>query len=276
MGRGIALVLIKGNHRVTLVEVSDEAVMSAEAYLEERLTRDVQKNRISETEKTMILERFNSAPSINEVEKEPAIIIEAVPELLELKQQLLHECFEKFKTSIFASNTSSIPISEIAKNTHFKDRVIGMHWFNPAPVRPLVEIVIAKETSKETLREVDQLARHLGKDVIVVNDIPGFATSRLGVVIGLEAIRMLEQGVASAEDIDKAMVLGYGFPMGPLELTDLVGLDTRLHIADIIAESGVSPAFEIPQLLRTMVKEGRVGKKVGQGFYKWVNGEKVL
>ncbi len=275
MGRGIVLVLIKGGYRTTLVEVSEDVRREVGIYLTKRLDRDIQKDRISMVDKDEILARYRSVSSIEEIENEPAVVIEAVPEVLELKQRILRRCNELFPQSIFASNTSSLPISRIAEVAIFKDKVIGMHWFNPPPVRPLIEIVIGEQTAEGVLAEIDMLARDLGKEVIVVKDFPGFATSRLGVVIGLEAIRMLEQGVASAEDIDKAMVLGYGFPMGPLELTDLVGLDTRLHIAEVIRGSGVSPSFEIPELLYTMVKEGNLGKKTGQGFYTWLDGKKV-
>src|SRR6185436_4259490 len=166
-------------------------------------------------------------------------------------------------------NTSSLPIGAIASATRKPDRVVGMHFFNPVPLMPLLEIVRAETTSEATIEAVLAVASRLGKEAIVVRDSPGFATSRLGVLLGLEAIRMLEQGVASAEDIDKAMTLGYRHPMGPLRLTDLVGLDVRLAIAEHLHRELRSDAFEPPEMMKRMVAEGQLGKKSGRGFYRW-------
>jgi 3-hydroxybutyryl-CoA dehydrogenase len=167
-----------------------------------------------------------------------------------------------------ASNTSSISITKLASNVERRDRFVGLHFFNPPHLMKLIEIVRGERTSDATVGEVRAVAEAMGKVPIVVRDSPGFATSRLGVVIGLEAIRMLEEGVASAEDIDRAMELGYNHPMGPLRLTDLVGLDVRLGIAEYLA-STLGLRFEPPQLLRSMVAEGKLGKKTGEGFYRW-------
>jgi 3-hydroxybutyryl-CoA dehydrogenase len=157
----------------------------------------------------------------------------------------------------------------IARATARPAQVVGMHFFNPVPVMPLLEIVRAETTSDATIAAVLSVARRLGKDPIVVRDSPGFATSRLGVLLGLEAIRMFEAGVASAEDIDKAMTLGYRHPMGPLRLTDLIGLDVRLAIAEHLHRELASEAFRPPELMRRMVAEGSLGKKSGRGFYRW-------
>jgi 3-hydroxybutyryl-CoA dehydrogenase len=173
------------------------------------------------------------------------------------------------KDAILATNTSSLSIARIAGATHRPEQVLGMHFFNPVPVMPLLEIVRATRTSDATVATAIEVGKRMGKEPIVVRDSPGFATSRLGVLLGLEAIRMLEAGVASAEDIDKAMTLGYRHPMGPLRLTDLIGLDVRLAIAEHLHRELDSDAFRPPELMRRMVAEGALGKKSGRGFYRW-------
>jgi len=170
---------------------------------------------------------------------------------------------------IFATNTSSLSITEIASASQRSENIIGMHFFNPVHIMRLVEIVVGKQTSKATVATVRAVARQIKKEPIVVKDVPGFASSRLGVTLGLEAIRMLEQGVASARDIDTAMELGYNHPMGPLRLTDLVGIDVRLNIAEYLHDALGSECFRPPEILRRMVSEGKLGKKTGEGFYKW-------
>jgi 3-hydroxybutyryl-CoA dehydrogenase len=196
-------------------------------------------------------------------------VIEAVPENLDLKCSLFARMSRSLGADVLlASNTSSLPITKIAAASAHPERVVGMHFFNPVHVMKLVEVVRAEQTSELAVRTALALGARMGKDPIDVRDAPGFASSRLGICIGLEAMRMLEAGVASAEDIDKAMVLGYGFPMGPLKLTDLVGLDVRLGIAEHLARE-LGPRFEPPQVLREMVAAGKLGKKTGRGFYTW-------
>jgi 3-hydroxybutyryl-CoA dehydrogenase len=170
---------------------------------------------------------------------------------------------------IFATNTSSLSITELAKASDQPGNVVGMHFFNPVHIMRLIEIVVGKATSDDTVAVVRQVAQRLRKEPIVVQDVPGFASSRLGVALGLEAMRMLEQGVASARDIDTAMELGYNHPMGPLKLTDHVGLDIRLNIAEYLYRELGSETFRPPELLRRMVQEGKLGKKTGAGFYDW-------
>ena len=192
-----------------------------------------------------------------------------MPENFELKKDLFAQadlfCSEQ---TLLASNTSSMSITDLAANVERREQFVGMHFFNPPHLMKLVEIVVGDRTSEETIEAVREVAERMGKTAIIVRDSPGFATSRLGVAIGLEAIRMLEEGVASAEDIDRAMELGYNHPMGPLRLTDLVGLDVRLGIAEYLA-AALGPRFEPPQLLRDRVAEGKLGKKTGEGFYRW-------
>lgn len=197
------------------------------------------------------------------------LAIEAVPEDIDLKKQVL-ATIERFVPAacVIASNTSSLSIDGIAAALSTPGRFIGMHFFNPVPRSSLVELVVGADTDATTVRSARAWVELLGKEAIEVRDSPGFATSRLGVLIGLEAIRMVEEGVASAHDIDRGMELGYRFPMGPLRLTDLVGLDVRLAIADHLA-TAIGPRFEAPDLLRHMVERGDLGRKSGQGFFSW-------
>ena len=196
-------------------------------------------------------------------------MIEAIPEVLKLKQSVLRDVESSAPSdALLGTNTSSLSISKIAESLERPDRFLGLHFFNPVPLMALLEIVVGPQTSEKTLDVARQLGARLLKEGIVVKDSPGFASSRLGVALGLEAIRMLESGVASAADIDKAMELGYRHPMGPLRLTDLVGLDVRLGIAEYLAQE-LGPRFEPPQLMRDMVQQGKLGKKSGQGFYTW-------
>ena len=198
------------------------------------------------------------------------LVVEAAPESMELKESIFSQVDEAAPDdAILATNTSSLSIGRIASVVRDPSRFVGMHFFNPVHIMKLVEVVWGPETSDATRNAAVDFARRLGKEPIVVKDAPGFASSRLGIVLGMEAIRMVEQGVATAEDIDKAMELGYRHPMGPLKLTDLVGLDVRLGIAEYLHETLGSDVFEPPALLRRMVEDGKLGKKSGEGFYEW-------
>jgi 3-hydroxybutyryl-CoA dehydrogenase len=197
------------------------------------------------------------------------LVVEAVPEDIALKQRILTAIEGSIPDGcLLASNTSSLSINAIAAALKHPERFIGMHFFNPVPKSLLVELVVGTQTSTDTVERASAWLGRLGKELITVRDSPGFATSRLGIAIGMEAIRMVEEEVASAEDIDRGMVLGYKFPMGPLRLTDLVGLDVRLAIAEHLAEE-LGPRFTPPDLLRRLVAEGHLGRKTGQGFYVW-------
>jgi len=201
---------------------------------------------------------------------EADLVVEAIPESLDLKRDLFARLDAAAPAAaVLATNTSSLPVASIAAATSRPGRVVGMHFFNPVHLMPLLEVVRAEGTSPEVVDLAVATGRRMGKEPIVVRDSPGFASSRLGVVLGLEAIRMVEEEVASPEDIDKAMTLGYRHPMGPLRLTDLVGLDVRLAIAEHLHRELRSEAFRPPALMRRMVAEGKLGKKVGQGFYRW-------
>jgi 3-hydroxybutyryl-CoA dehydrogenase len=269
MGRGIAYLSALAGYDTVVFDVDSAALDAAKASIESTLRKGVEKGKVMETDATLALARVHLANDLEPAVRAAELIIEAVPESFELKNDLFAQadlfCDEE---TILASNTSSISISKLAGSVERRDRFVGLHFFNPPHVMKLIEIVRGERTSDETIEQVREVAEKMGKTPIIVRDSPGFATSRLGVAIGLEAIRMLEEGVASAEDIDRAMELGYNHPMGPLRLTDLVGLDVRLGIAEYLA-STLGPRFEPPQLLRDLVAQGKLGKKTGEGFYRW-------
>jgi 3-hydroxybutyryl-CoA dehydrogenase len=269
MGRGIAQVAAMAGLETTLVDLSEEVLDDAYRGVLAALDKGVDRGKIDEQQRGETLARLNTSTDLAGALPQAEVVIEAVPEVLELKQRIFHQLGESCGPDVLlATNTSSLPVSEIAAAASHPERVTGMHFFNPVHIMKLVEVVRTDASSEGAVEASVDLARRLGKDPIVVRDSPGFASSRLGLAIGLEAIRMLEAGVASAEDIDKAMTLGYGFPMGPLRLTDLVGLDVRLSIAEYLAGT-VGEHFRPPQLLRDKVAAGELGKKSGRGFYDW-------
>jgi 3-hydroxybutyryl-CoA dehydrogenase len=270
MGRGIAQCAATSGYRVALVDADAKALESAVGVIDRALSGMVDKGKLAGADRETALSRITTAPTLPDGARGAGLVVEAVPESLPLKERIFRELDEVAPAAaILATNTSSLPVGVIAAATRRPARVVGMHFFNPVPVMPLLEIVRAEGTSDATVEAALTVASRLGKDPIVVKDAPGFATSRLGVLLGLEAIRMLESGVASAEDIDKAMTLGYRHPMGPLRLTDLVGLDVRLAIAEHLHRELASEAFRPPELMRRMVAQGQFGKKTGQGFYRW-------
>jgi 3-hydroxybutyryl-CoA dehydrogenase len=269
MGRGIAYLSAVAGYETVLFDADPAALDGAKAALESILRKGVEKSKITESAAADAIARVQLIPDLEPAVSGADLIIEAVPESFELKVELFAQA-DLFcgPDTILASNTSSISITKLASNVERRDRFVGMHFFNPPHVMKLVEIVRGERTSDLTIEQVRQIAEKMGKTPIVVRDSPGFATSRLGVAIGLEAIRMFEEGVGSAADIDRAMELGYNHPMGPLRLTDLVGLDVRLGIAEYLA-STLGARFEPPQLLRDMVAQGKLGRKTGEGFYTW-------
>ncbi|MBK7827575.1 3-hydroxyacyl-CoA dehydrogenase family protein [Nannocystis sp.] len=271
MGHGIAHVCAVAGLTTRLYDVRRELVDAGLAKIAANLDVGVQRGKLTPEQRSAALEHLRGESELAAAVAGADLVIEAVPEKLELKRSLFQDVADiAGPAAILASNTSSLSLSVLAATLPHPERVIGTHFFNPVHVMRLLEIVVTPSTSAETLAAVQRFGALVGKDCIVVKDSPGFATSRLGLVIGLEAIRMLEEGVASAEDIDKAMCLGYGFPMGPLRLTDLVGLDVRLSIAEYLCEHLREGAhFRPPELLRRMVAEGKLGKKSGQGFYTW-------
>ncbi|HXQ71738.1 MAG TPA: 3-hydroxyacyl-CoA dehydrogenase family protein [Pyrinomonadaceae bacterium] len=269
MGHGIAQVAAASGFRVLLNDVDRETLARGVRAIEGNLAKGIQLAKLTEDDRDRTLQHIHGTTKIEECAAAD-LIIEAAPEKLDLKQNILRQ-FETVSGHpfIFASNTSSLSISEIAAQSRRPEAVIGMHFFNPVHIMRLVEIVVGKKTSDETVQTVTEVGRKMRKEPIVVKDVPGFASSRLGVALGLEAMRMVEQGVASPRDIDTAMELGYNHPMGPLKLTDLVGLDVRLSIAEYLYRELGSETFRPPEVLRRMVSEGKLGKKTGQGFYDW-------
>lgn len=269
MGHGIAQVAAAVGYPVMLRDVNKEMLARGIQAIERNLLKGIQLGKLTEADRDQTLQRIRGTTHLSEV-SDADLIIEAVPEILELKQEMLREVEAAARRPfIFATNTSSLSITEIARGSSHPESVIGMHFFNPVHLMRLIEIVVGEETGQETVQAALEVARKLKKEPITVKDVPGFASSRLGIALGLEAMRMVEQGVASANDIDKAMELGYNHPMGPLRLTDLVGLDVRLKIADYLYSTLGSESFSAPEILRRMVSEGKLGKKSGEGFYQW-------
>lgn len=269
MGHGIAQVAAAAGYRVILRDVDRDTLAHGIRAIERNLARGMQLGKLTEADRDNTLEHIHGTIHLKKLTN-AELIIEAVPERLELKQSILRETESLFDHDfIFASNTSSLSISEIARCSRRPEKVVGMHFFNPVHVMRLLEVVVGKATAAQTVELVREVGRRMRKETIIVKDVPGFASSRLGVALGLEAMRMYEQGVASAKDIDKAMELGYNHPMGPLKLTDLVGLDVRLNIAEYLHRALASETFRPPDVLRRMVGEGKLGKKSGEGFYNW-------
>ena len=270
MGHGIAQVAAMAGYDTILTDMQSDALDRGLAHVKANLDKGVAREKVTEAERDAALACLSGTTRLEDVVGDASVVIEAVPESLELKTALF-ELLDRLAPAdaLLGSNTSSLSITAIAAATQHPERVIGMHFFNPVHILKLLEIVTALQTSEETLQRARAIGETLEREMIVVRDSPGFATSRLGLVLGLEAIRMLESGVASAEDIDRAMELGYRHPMGPLKLTDLVGLDTRLKIAEALHSELGGEQFRPPPLLRQMVRAGKLGKKSGQGFYNW-------
>jgi 3-hydroxybutyryl-CoA dehydrogenase len=276
MGHGIAQVAAAAGYKVLLRDLDRDSLARGIQAIERNLARGIQLGKLTEDDRDFTLQHIRGTTHLEEIANAD-LIIEAAPEQLELKQEILREVeMQSNQAFIFATNTSSLSITEIAKASERPQNIVGLHFFNPVHIMRLVEIVVGKATSDDTVEVVREVSRRLRKEPIVVRDVPGFASSRLGVALGLEAMRMLEQGVASAKDIDTAMELGYNHPMGPLKLTDHVGLDIRLNIAEYLYRELGSEAFRPPEVLRQLVKEGKLGKKTGAGFYNWNNEKQSL
>lgn len=269
MGHGIAQVAAQAGYSTVLYDVAKELWEKGLQRIAQNLEAGVAKGKVTTEQKAQALERLRGTAELKDLQG-CQLVIEAAPEDMALKQKLFQQLSEVAAAdAVLASNTSSLSLTEIAAAARHPERVVGMHFFNPVHLMKLLELVRAFQTSDATLEAARAAGEQMGKQVIVVKDHPGFASSRLGIALGMEAIRMLEEGVASAEDIDRAMELGYGHPMGPLKLTDLVGLDVRLAIAEYLHGELGNPAFRPPQLLKKMVRAGKLGKKSGEGFYRY-------
>jgi 3-hydroxybutyryl-CoA dehydrogenase len=268
MGRGIAGICALSGHETTVFDADPEAQRQVRGSIESSWQRALDRGKVQKAAVENGKRLLRIAERLRKADVDFAI--EAVPEAMDLKQMVMSELDDLCQDgTILASNTSSLSITRIAQATGRRDRVIGIHFFNPVAAMPLVEVVRGRDTSDESVERAVSFVSSLGKESIRVNDAPGFATSRLGVALGLEAMRMVEDGVALPEDIDRAMELGYGHRMGPLKTSDFVGLDVRLAIAEGLASELSSERFTPPQILRRMVAEGRTGKKSGEGFYRW-------
>jgi 3-hydroxybutyryl-CoA dehydrogenase len=271
MGHGIAHVCASAGFETRLFDIDDARVGAGRDRIAANLQIGVDKKKVTPEDRDAALARISTTTDLGRAADGVDLVIEAVPEQLALKHQVLGAAAKTAAAgAILATNTSSLSIAAIAGALPDPSRVIGAHFFNPVHIMKLLEIVVAERTDPTVADRLRTFGAALGKECITIKDSPGFATSRLGLVIGLEAIRMVEQGVGSAEDIDKAMTLGYGFPVGPLRLTDMVGLDVRLAIAEYLSKAlPDGKHFEPPALLRRMVQDGKLGKKSGRGFYEW-------
>lgn len=270
MGHGIAQVCAMAGLDVSLADATEDLARRGLDRIRANLDEGVRRGKIAAEAAAVHLERIATAATLEDAVPDRHIIIEAVPERVELKRDVLARA-ERVATdaALLASNTSSFSIGDMQQWLRRPDRFIGLHFFNPVHINRLLEVVRGPQTSEDTVQRALELARRIEKEAVLVNDSPGFATSRLGVLLGLEAMRMLEEGVADAAAIDRAMELGYRHPMGPLRLTDLVGLDVRLDIARYLHQKLGTEQYRPPRILEQMVAEGRLGRKSGRGFYDW-------
>jgi 3-hydroxybutyryl-CoA dehydrogenase len=269
MGRGIAHAAALGGYRTILEDLLPNALRKAETEIRSNLNKAVELGKVNASEADAAFTRLEYAGSVDQAARDADLVIEAVPEEMESKIEIF-TMLDKIcrPTTILASNTSSLSVTEIASVTYRAKKCVGMHFFNPVHKMKLLEVVRALETDDDTLAAVVEVGKRMRKDVVVIKESPGFITSRINAMIGNEAFYMLQEGVASAEDIDKALKLGLNHPMGPFELVDLVGLDTRLHILEYLHKS-LGEKFRPCPLLVQYVKAGRLGRKSGRGVFEY-------
>ncbi len=270
MGHGIAQVAAMAGYRVRLYDVDTEILNSALERIRQNLDAGVERGKVEPKTRERALAGLEISEQLSDAVADADLVVEAAPEDLDLKRRIFEQLDSLCSPdAVLATNTSALSVTQIANATAHPARVLGMHFFNPVHIMRLVEIVRGGQTQEGAVETALAAAEAMGKTPIVVKDSPGFASSRLGVALGLEAMRMVEEGVATPGDIDTAMELGYKHPMGPLKLTDLVGLDVRLAIAEYLHRETGSDRFQPPEILRKLVSEGKLGKKTGQGFYSW-------
>jgi len=275
MGRGIAGLCALSGHETLVFDADPEAQRHVRGSVESSWARAVEKGKAAAESVERARHLLKVASRLRDG-ADVDFVVEAVPEALELKRLVFEELDDHCPDrTILASNTSSLSITRIARSTGRRDRVVGLHFFNPVAAMPLVEVIRGADTSDATEQRSLDFVVSLGKEAVRVRDSPGFATSRLGVALGLEAMRMVGEGVARAEDIDRAMELGYGHRMGPLKTSDLVGLDVRLAIAETLAAELSDERFSPPEILKKLVAEGKTGRKSGEGFYRWEGNEPI-
>ncbi|WP_430789925.1 3-hydroxyacyl-CoA dehydrogenase [Virgibacillus flavescens] len=276
MGRGIAYVSALAGFHTTLVDIAEEQLIEANNYAEKTTRKGIEKGKLTEQQAQSLLANLHTSTQFEATVKTADLLIEAVPEKREIKKKVM-EMAENHapKHTIFASNTSTISPTELASYSSRPAQVVVMHFFNPVHVMPLVEIVKGLETSDETVEIIRQASEQMGKETVEVNEFPGFVTSRISALVGNEAFHMLQEGVASAEDIDKAIRLGLNYPMGPFELGDLVGLDARLNNLKYLHET-LGEKYRPAPLLEQYVKAGRLGRKSGKGIYDYTSEDKLV
>ncbi len=269
MGRGIAYASALGGYRTILEDISHNKIQQAVAWIQRVFDEGVSRGKVEAAIRGAALKQLATANKVEDAIREADLIIEAVPEEMEMKMELF-TIFDKFAkaNAIFASNTSSLSITEMSDVTVYRERCIGMHFFNPVPKMKLIELVKTPLTSDETVATCREVGRRMGKEVVVVKDSAGFVTSRVSALISNEAFALLETGIASAEDIDKALKLGLNHPMGPLELADLVGLDVCLNVLEYLHQT-LGEKYRPSALLQRYVREGRLGRKSGGGVYNY-------
>ncbi len=268
MGSGIAQLAAQKGFSVVLRDIEEDLVAAGLDDIESGLQEAADRGIIDDADSRF--ENVTGTTELGDVTGEASFIVEAAPEDLELKQSIFEQLDAETEPGVvLGTNTSSVSITEIASATEAPERVIGTHFFNPPVKMELLEVVTGHHTSDATLARTEELAEDLGREAIVVDDYPGFATSRLGLVLGMEAARMVQEGVASAEDIDTAMEMGYNHPMGPLKLGDYNGWDVRVEVGEYLAEELGSDVYRPPQIVKKMVRAGDYGVKTGQGFYDW-------
>src|SRR6476661_774154 len=275
MGRGIAHAAALGGYRTILEDLLPNALRRAESEIRSNLDKAVELGKVAAQDADAAFARLAYAGSVDEAARQADLVIEAVPEELESKIEIF-TLLDKIcrPTTVLASNTSSLSLTEIASVTYRAKKIVGMHFFNPVHKMKLIEVVRALETDEDTLSTAVEVGKRMGKEVVVIKESPGFITSRVNAMIGNEAFCMLQEGIASAEDIDKALKLGLNHPMGPFEMVDLVGLDTRLHILEYLHKT-LGEKYRPAPLLVQYVKAGRLGRKSGRGVYEYPESKSV-
>ena len=269
MGRGIAHVAALGGYRTILEDILPASLRKAESEIRANLDKAIELGKVAKADADAAFQRLEYASTVEEAARQADLVIEAVPEEMDSKIEIFTLLDKVCKPhTILASNTSSLSVTEIASVTYRARKILGMHFFNPVHKMKLLEVVRALETDDETINACAEVGRRMGKEVVVIREAPGFITSRINAMIGNEAFYMLQEGVASAADIDKALKLGLNHPMGPFELVDMVGLDTRLHILEYLHRS-LGEKFRPAPLLVQYVKAGRLGRKSGKGVYEY-------
>jgi 3-hydroxybutyryl-CoA dehydrogenase len=275
MGHGIAQVSAMAGHEVTLRDIEESLVEDGLEHIEANLAGGVEREKVTPDERDAALARIEGTTDLESAVCGADVVVEAVPEDLDLKREVFADVEANAPAdALLASNTSAISVTAIGAELEHPGRFLGLHFFNPVHLMGLVEVVVGERTEASTIEAAQDYVESIGREPITVQDTPGFATSRLGVAIGVEAMRMVQEGVAGPRDIDQAMELGYNHPMGPIELGDVVGLDVRLDILEHLTEE-LGERFRPPPILRRKVRAGKVGKKAGEGFYVWEDGEVV-